>query len=526
MAGRRITSRPSLSGSSSCRRLLLIRLCFAMVVTVMVGRGAVRGSFACAFRTASSSRLVRSTTRYRIITKNNAWRASYNGVRPFTSLSAHNEENTIQSTTTTIVVGESSPILQDLNPNQIDAVTQPVTAITRVVAGPGSGKTRVLTSRIAYLLEATQHDRILGVTFTRKAAGEMQQRVHKLLAETAAAAQDDNDNDNDEELLTVEGGFEPFAANGMNRVTLGTFHSVCAKILRWNGDLLSTLPSVNADMRSSRNETVLTGTFNIADQSEQLRLLKETYKDNVEIETIMKSQNIKPLQILNKICWIKSELHHGEKPFPKDGQRRVPWSLQIAAKLYYPYREKLLSSNCIDFDDLILLTRELLLHNEDICDRLRRRWKHVLIDEFQDTSRTQLDLVKLLTSDSLLVVGDADQSIYSWRGAHVGSLSDFEKEFAKYSSSSEGVSTVYLMENYRSTSNIVKAAQRIISSTGDETSGADKLRQAMIPKRSSGKPPRIVACEDGLEEGKHLRTAQWANVTVEPFCLLFVYLCS
>lgn len=372
---------------------------------------------------------------------------------------------------TTASYASSSPILQDLNPSQIQAVTQPVNAIARVVAGPGSGKTRVLTSRIAWLLQQTEtcsaennssDPRILAVTFTRKAAGEMQQRLHKLLAAQQEYNNNnnmDNNFDDDETMLAVVDGDHGTTTTptGLDRVTLGTFHSVCAKILRWNGDLLASLPSVVDDMSSSHSPIVLSGTFNIADQSEQLRLLNEILKE-YELDTTMKLYNIRSTQVLNKISWCKSQLAHGEKPFPSEREKERKWkkALDIAAQVYYPYREKLLSSNCIDFDDLILMTRELLLCNEEIRDRLQRRWKHVLIDEFQDTSRSQLDLVKLLTSDSLFVVGDADQSIYSWRGAHAGSLSDFAKEFHMYSSSSsssdddgDGVSTVYLMENYR-----------------------------------------------------------------------------
>lgn len=367
----------------------------------------------------------------------------------------------------------SSLILRDLNPSQIEAVTQPLSAITRVVAGPGSGKTRVLTCRIAYLLEQDEIPRrILGVTFTRKASGEMQQRLQGMLADSPER---------------------------LSRVTLGTFHSVCAKILRWNGELLSSLPSVTKDMTGSRNATLLDGNFVIIDQAEALRVLKECLKD-AEID-LKDSDNIKPMSILSAIGDCKAKVAQGEDPFlprPKD-EGPLPRAFQMALKVYRLYREKLLTANCVDFDDLIFMTRELLLYNEEIRERLQRRWSHVLVDEFQDTSRTQMDLVKLLTSSSLFVVGDADQSIYSWRGAHVGSLSDFADEFHDHLG---GVSTVYLMENYRSTSNIIEAAQKVISRSGGERTGADKLRQSMKPKRGAGPKPRIIACADENAEGK------------------------
>jgi superfamily I DNA/RNA helicase len=209
--------------------------------------------------------------------------------------------------------------------------------------------------------------------------------------------------------------------------------------------MLARLPSVIDDISRSKSQIVLDSSFNIADQAEQLRILKEVLEEyNIDL----KQSNLKPNQVLNAIGRCKAMLFHGENPFP-DGnkKKRISPAMAIATKVYYACREKLLSSNCIDFDDLIYLTRELLLVSEVTRDRLKRRWTHVLVDEFQDTSQTQMDLVKLLTSSSLFVVGDADQSIYSWRGANAGSLSDFENAYKGLHV--EGVSTVYLMENYR-----------------------------------------------------------------------------
>ena len=311
-------------------------------------------------------------------------------------------------------------LLDGLNPSQVEAVIQPTKAITRVIAGPGSGKTKVLTCRVAYLLEEDRRGRVLAVTFTRKAAGEMQQRVEALLQKN-----DESDS----------------GPRGMERVTLGTFHSVCAKILRFNGELLSSLPSVRTDMVGYDPARVtLDGSFAIFDESDQLRLVKECL-DEAEID--IKKSGIKPLQVLNAIGQIKEKLSQGNDPFTDDSNKKmVSKPEKIAKTVYASYREKLFSSNALDFDDLIYMTRELLMEDQELRERLHMRWPHVLVDEFQDTSRSQMDLVKLLTSSSLLVVGDADQSIYSWRGAHAGSLSDFATEF-------ENVHTVNLKENYR-----------------------------------------------------------------------------
>lgn len=318
---------------------------------------------------------------------------------------------------------QTSPsILRELNPSQVQAVTQPMATVTRVVAGPGSGKTRVLTSRIAYLLQCDPQCRVLAVTFTKKAAGEMLERLRTLLEEDQT---------------------------GLDRVTLGTFHSVCAKILRWNGDRLATLPSVQQDMSKSysSNTTTLDGGFAIIDEGAQIRILRECIE---EAEIDLNDHNLKIKPILTTLGRCKAKLAQGGDPFHANSTRGkdkfVSPTMQVVGMIYYQYRERLLTTNCLDFDDLIYLTRELLLTHPDVREHLQRRWPHVLVDEFQDTSRSQIDLVKLLTSSSLLVVGDADQSIYSWRGAHVTSLSDLEKEFEHHLG---GVETIYLMENYR-----------------------------------------------------------------------------
>lgn len=331
-------------------------------------------------------------------------------------------------------------ILEGLNPSQVEAVTQPLSSITRVVAGPGSGKTRILTARMAHLLQTDPRSRILGVTFTRKAAGEMQLRLEKLLTEQSTRDGDANASRAGDDEIVQEGEGGAYA-KGIHRVSLGTFHSICAKILRWNGDRLASLSSVQRDMVGSLNATVLDNSFAILDEGEQLRILK-TCLDELNID--LSRLGMKPRPILSAIGEVKALYAQGKDPF-RD-KKPAMTSLKVAAKVFSRYRQELLAANCLDFDDLILLTRELLLEHDDVRENLHRRWTHVLVDEFQDTSRTQLDLVKLLTSTSLFVVGDADQSIYSWRGAHVGSLSDFEHEFRDCLG---GVQTVYLMENYR-----------------------------------------------------------------------------
>jgi len=492
----------------------------------------------------------------------------------------------------TSLTSSTNMLLRDLNPSQIEAVTQPLRIqehdsssssssssmiVTRVIAGPGSGKTKVLTTRIAFLLQQDPYGKVLAVTFTRKAAGEMKERLEKLLREQQRIIEenntiDDNTNNNsynndddvheDETIrmdrfgqiieqefahtvgeVDVEGSTNP---KGIERVELGTFHSICAKILRYNGDSLRDLPSVQRDMSqatpvfierqegsdlesssssSSSNGLVqpeinLNGQYIIADQSEQIRILKECLKER---EIDLKTSDVKPIQILSTIGRMKEQFAQGQDPFfdtrKKGSGGGAGATLRMARKIYYLYREKLLTNNAVDFDDLILMTRELLMEDVELRERLHKRWPHVLVDEYQDTSKVQMDLIKLLTSSSLLVVGDADQSIYSWRGAHVGSLEDVKTEFESYGK----VQTVFLKENYRSTSNIVRAAEKVISSNqgrkpvsllkkendGNNSEDAndnnkedtnDDLRRSMKPKRGTGPSPRVIACEDERAE--------------------------
>ena len=465
-------------------------------------------------------------------------------------------------------VSDSDVHLQGLNPSQIEAVTQPHHGITRVVAGPGAGKTRVLTCRIAHLLRTEQEensraDRILAVTFTKKAAGEMKHRLESLLQEQEeldadimangidqngggrwdsimdtgdGSAGDDIVQEEAPPVSLSEDGSAPrrAAPSQMDRVTLGTFHSVCAKILRWNGKELSSLPSIraHASVDSGSNANIIDGSFAIVDQSEQMRIVKEILKEKgINLKGSGGKADIRPITVLNAVCAIKSIDMVGavqmrgrsggvtEDMEDENGIDKMSKKVRnIASEIYPQYRQALLTSNSLDFDDLILLTRELLIVNNEVRENLHRRWNHILVDEFQDTSRVQLDLVKLLTTNSLLVVGDGDQSIYSWRGAHAESMANFVTEFQGHcadslasdaADSGEGenstseaaeVNTVFLMENYRSTTNIVKAAQKIISDPSSGKSKSDLERQDMKPMRGKGPKPRVLACADAKAE--------------------------
>ncbi|CAB9520304.1 helicase PcrA [Seminavis robusta] len=432
--------------------------------------------------------------------------------RSFRLFSSQNEDH-VQTTTTRIrkpsIRLGSEEWAKDLNEAQLEAVTKPVYSINRVVAGPGSGKTRVLTSRIAYLLKEDPKARILAVTFTKKAAMEMQQRLETLLSAASHAdhhsteepnsvvvtrfsSGENNNNEDKDDNIREEEYSEGHSAyvRDLGRTSLGTFHKVCANILRYNGNLLQSLPSIQ-EIGGGGNVTTLDGNFAIMDQSDQLKIMKECLAD-LKIDPL-KAKDVKPLLILNALADIKKwAVTGGGGEDERNNKKPVPVHRKIAQKIYSHYRGKMLSNNLLDFDDLIYLTRELLMTNQGVRQAIHRRWTHVLVDEYQDTSRAQIDLVRLWTSTSLFVVGDGDQSIYAWRGAEANSLSSFDDEFTNFLGE---VGTVHLTENYRSTSEIVHASQKVIAS-GDSS----RLRRKATPKRGRGSPPRIVACNNGKAE--------------------------
>lgn len=495
----------------------------------------------------------------------------------------------------------SSVITDGLNPSQQEATLRPRYSITRVIAGPGAGKTKVLTCRIAHLLltsqddtncYGTQHSRqpegILAVTFTKKAAMEMERRLSDLLASSSeiifkedrstlnnndAAVSTNSNNDEDCEMVVVNGNADPDDDGEINhisrqltqQVTVGTFHSVCSKILRKFGKELGNLPTVKecafiqtappteddqgGHLANQVLVQTLDGSFNILDQSDQLRILKDILKEhNIELKSSLslsgggRNDDIRPITILNAISLLNTEdavLRTCPSSATRDEisdetskkmSRKVH---KIASQIRIPFQRAKYAQNSVDFDDLIFLTRELLLRHDEVREVLHRRWRHILVDEFQDTSQIQLDLVRLLTTNSLFVVGDGDQSIYSWRGASPESMTDFELAFhnrrhgwegliqhnsidltkyyqqidgmsstaANHGNSALQVASVYLMENYRSTTNIVKAAQRVIStSEGDRTATQDNIRRDMKPMRGVGPSPRVLACKDAKAE--------------------------
>ena len=293
--------------------------------------------------------------------------------------------------------------LSSLNPAQQEAVLHSKGPLL-ILAGAGSGKTRVITYRIAYLIgdgHATP-DEVLAVTFTNKAAEEMRERVQALIGEDGA------------------------------RVWLSTFHSLCARLLRREA------PAIG-----------LTRDFVIYDSSDQISVVKQAMK-NLGIDDKM----LPPRQALSRISAAKNRMEG-----PADIQT-ASWNLreQQIARVYEYYLRALTGSNALDFDDLLLKTVELFETSESVRNKYAQRFKYVLVDEYQDTNRPQYMLVKRLSEihRNLCVVGDPDQSIYKWRGADLRNLIDFERDFPE-------AATVRLEQNYRSTQVILDAASAVIS---------------------------------------------------------------
>jgi DNA helicase-2/ATP-dependent DNA helicase PcrA len=304
------------------------------------------------------------------------------------------------------IVPEIADLFNELNKEQKKAVLhQAGPAI--VLAGAGSGKTRVLTTRVAYLIKEKKvpANNIFLVTFTNKAAFEMQRRV--------------------------------FAFTGAKLPFSGTFHSLAAKILRIEAT------------RGNLSQFGLNANFTIYDSDDQLSLIKNIYKTNG-----FDAATFKPQVVRAKISNAKNELLT-----PSDFKEMAQDSLQLfTAKVYKSYEKRLRDENAVDFDDLLLICYQLLIENESVRQKYQAKFSDVLVDEFQDTNKVQYFLSKILTQpqNNLFAVGDFSQSIYAWRGADYHNLERLNHDF-------KNITQYRLERNYRSTQNILDAATSIIS---------------------------------------------------------------
>ncbi len=293
-----------------------------------------------------------------------------------------------------------SNLLHGLNNEQKEA-TEHIDGALLILAGAGSGKTRVLTHRIAYLIEnGVDPFNILAITFTNKAAKEMRERVAKI-------------------------------SNKGEYVWTSTFHSMCVKILKQH------IHKIGFD-----------NAFNIYDTDDSMKVIKTCFK-----ELNLDEKRFNPKTVYGTICSAKDELVTPKK-FEK---LNTDYYGQVASKVYALYQEKLKSFNALDFNDLIMMTIVLFVNSKETLERYQDRFKYIMVDEYQDTNDAQYRLVKMLADKhkNICVVGDDDQSIYGWRGANINNILDFEKDYPN-------TKVVKLEQNYRSTQVILDAANTVI----------------------------------------------------------------
>jgi len=335
-----------------------------------------------------------------------------------------------------------SNIIDQLNDKQKEAVLT-LDGPLLVVAGPGSGKTKVLTHRIAYLIQqGVAPQNILAVTFTNKAANEMKERVQKLLARNR------------------------FAKPGTpaHLPTLGTFHSVCARLLRSEASFIGFKKD-----------------FVIFDDKDSLALIKKVMNE-LEIS----DDQFNPQSIQNTISSAKNELI-GPEFFSQNAQG---YFQEVVAKVFGAYQTKLKKANAMDFDDLLSKTVELFSSHREILENYQNKFKYILVDEYQDTNHSQYVLINLLAQKyrNICAVGDFDQSIYSFRGADFRNILNFEKDYLQ-------ARLVFLEENYRSTKNILEAAHSII------IKNANRKEKNLFTQNAAGNPVVLFSAKDEQDEG-------------------------
>ena len=307
--------------------------------------------------------------------------------------------------------------INSLNEEQLAPLKQ-IDGAVLVTAGAGSGKTRLLTHRVAYLIEheGVSPFNILAITFTNKAAGEMKERISKMVA-------------------------------GADRVWISTFHSMCAKILRMD---INYLPPFTKD-------------FSIYSESDSDKVVKE----------VLAERGISDDKIKKELVYhISNWKNNGQSYMDYIQTHESEYDMRKIGSMMLAYDEKLAKNNALDFDDLLVKTVELFIKNPDVLDKYARRFEYILVDEFQDTNLVQYNLVKMLASvhKNVFAVGDEDQCIYSWRGANFQNIFNFKKDF-------EGARTYKLERNYRSTNEIISVANNVIkhnSSRLDKNMWTDK----------------------------------------------------
>src|SRR6476619_3663100 len=335
-----------------------------------------------------------------------------------------------------MAVASPEQYLADLNPAQREAVLT-TEGPSLVIAGAGSGKTRVLTYRVAHLINAVgaKPNEILAITFTNKAAGEMRERLFRLLGQSGRG------------------------------LWILTFHACCGRILRREAQRLG--------YRSN---------FTIYDQADQVRLVKQCLE---ELERDPK--RFTPRGIHNQISHAKNRLVS-----PDEYANQVQsFYDQTVADVYQLYQRRLFASNAVDFDDLLMLTVDVLERFPDAREKWQKAFRYILVDEYQDTNHAQYRLLQLLAEkhQNLMAVGDPDQSIYAFRGADINNILDFERDFP-------GTRTIALEQNYRSTNSILDAANNVISNN------RERKPKELWSELGDGEPVRVLEVEDEHAEAR------------------------
>ncbi len=342
------------------------------------------------------------------------------------------------------------PLLADLTAPQREAVSHTEGPLL-ILAAAGSGKTRTLTRRMAYLVRAGIPPwSILALTFTNKAAAEMRSRVFSLL-----------------------GGGEDGSESRLSRgLTVTTFHSLCARLLR---RFAEAVPGIKPD-------------YTIYDTSDQSSLIKKVL-ENLNLG----STNWPPRSVLGAISNAKNQLMDAAAYAAQAGD----FYSKTIAKIYTGYQAALHAANTVDFDDLLLLTAKVLKENQGVREECQRRWKYLMIDEYQDTNRAQFVISALLAGDAssggpgpnICVVGDPDQSIYAWRGADISNILDFERQYP-------GCRVITLGENFRSTAPILSVADTLIRKN------VQRKHKDLFTRRPGGEAVQIVLCRDEQHEAR------------------------
>ena len=349
--------------------------------------------------------------------------------------------------------------LNDLNPQQCEAV-EAVDGPVLILAGAGSGKTRVITYRIAHLIDAigVQPDSILAMTFTNKAAGEMAGRVDLLVG-----------------------------TRSVTKPLISTFHSFCVRVLRRD------IEALQIGGKGYRKD------FVIYDEADQQSVVKAAMR-RLGID----DKQTTPRSVLSQISWAKNHMLDPQEVYLQSADPKT----ERVSHIYQVYRQELARANALDFDDLLLFTVRLLKASGETRERYNRRYRYLLVDEYQDTNRPQYELMRMLTGNehNVCAVGDEDQSIYSWRGADIRNILEFEKDFPE-------ARIIRLEQNYRSTQNILQAASAVVSRN------VKRKGKTLWTSRSGGAQVGYYEAPDGENEAlfaadfiaRYLRESQSDN---------------